>query len=105
MLEIAATLVHEDAAIASDSGVIDQIVLRTRKAGFASSVDEVEPGISGIALPIQGVGPVLGSLNIVFFSSAMTTEIAAQRYLPRMTRAVEEIERHWSAGIATTPRA
>ena len=105
MLEIAATLVHEDAAIANDSGFIDQIVSRTRKAGFASSVDEVESGISGIALPIQGVRPVLGSLNIVFFSSAMTPEIAAQRYLPRMTRAVEEIERRWSAGIATTPQA
>ena len=105
MLEIAATLVHEDAAIANDFGFIDQIVSRTKKAGFASSVDEVESGISGIALPIQGVRPVLGSLNIVFFSSAMTPEIAAQRYLPRMTRAVEEIERRWSAGIGTTPRA
>jgi len=35
----------------------------------------------------------------------MTPEIAAQRYLPRMTRAVEEIERRWSAGIATTTQA
>ena len=60
------------------------------------------PGISAIALPIQGVRPVLGSLNIVFFSSAMTPEIAAQRYLPRMARAVEEIERRWSGGIART---
>src|SRR5713101_3153161 len=44
MLEITATLVPEDAAIANDSGFIDLIVSRTRKAGFASSVDEVEPG-------------------------------------------------------------
>jgi IclR family mhp operon transcriptional activator len=103
MLEIAASFVPEDAAIARDFSFIDHIVSRTKKDGYASSVDQSEQGISGIALAIAGVRPVLGSLNIVFFSSAMTPEIAAQRYLPSLTKAVEEIERRWSMGIATRP--
>jgi IclR family mhp operon transcriptional activator len=103
MLEITATMVPEDAAIARNPSLIDQIVSRTRKAGYASNVGGVEQGISGIALPIEGVRPVLGSLNIVFFSSAMTPETAAKRYLPSMRRAVAEIERRWSAGIANRP--
>jgi IclR family mhp operon transcriptional activator len=104
MLEIAATFVPEDAAMAKDSGFIDLLVSRTKKAGYASSVDQTEQGISGIALAIDGVRPVLGSLNIVFFSSAMTPEIAAERYLPSMKQAVKDIERRWLAANANKPQ-
>jgi IclR family mhp operon transcriptional activator len=105
MLAITATLVAEDAAIARDQSVIDRIVAQARMVGYASSVGEVEQGISGIALPIDGVRPVLGSLNIVFFSSAMTPAIAAKRYLPSMKEAVKDIERRWLAASANRPRA
>ena len=37
-------------------------------------------GISAIALPIQSGGPVLGSLNLIFFLTSMTPEVAARRY-------------------------
>jgi IclR family mhp operon transcriptional activator len=104
MLEIAATFVPEEAAIARDSGFIDHIVSQTRRDGYASSVDETEQGISAIALPIEGVRPVLGSLNIVFFSSAMTPEIAAERYLSSLRKAVNDIEARWRAGNATRPK-
>jgi IclR family mhp operon transcriptional activator len=56
-----------------------------------------EEGISAIALPIQGGGPVLGSLNLIFFSSSMTPAVAAERYLASMKEAVKEIESRWSA--------
>jgi len=105
MLEIAATFVPEDAAMARDSSLIDHIVSQTKKDGYASSVDETEQGISAIALPIEGVHPVLGSLNIVFFSSAMTPEIAARRYLPSMKKAVREIETRWLAGHENKPQS
>lgn len=95
MLEITASLVPEDASTAKDRGFIDHIVSQTRRDGYASSVGETESGISGIALPIQGIGPVLGSLNIVFFSSSFTPEVAAKRYLRSMKRAVKDIERRW----------
>jgi IclR family mhp operon transcriptional activator len=103
MLEIAAGFVPEDAALAKDASGIDRIVSQTMKAGYAASVDEVEQGISGIALPIEGAQPVLGSLNIVFFSTAMTPEIAAERYLSSMRRAVQDIERRWLAGNTHRP--
>ncbi len=104
MLEIAASFVSEDAAIAQDSGFIEHIVARTRRDGYASSVDQSEQGISGIALAIEGVRPVLGSLNIVFFSSAMTPDIAAERYLPSLKKAVAEIEARWTGGNTTAAK-
>lgn len=98
MLEITASLVPEDAALAQDARFIARIVARTRRDGYASSVGETEQGISGIALPVAGAGAVLGALNIVFFSSAMTPEIAAGRYLRSIRQAVHGIERRWRDG-------
>ncbi|MGE0575316.1 IclR family transcriptional regulator domain-containing protein, partial [Reyranella sp.] len=95
MLEVTAFLVPEDATLARDRKSIGHFVSRTNRAGYASSIGETEPGISAIALPIQGIGPVLGSLNIVFFSSAMSPEVAARRYLRALKEAVRDIERRW----------
>jgi IclR family mhp operon transcriptional activator len=97
MLDIAASLVPEDATLARNRKAIGHFVSRMTKDGYAASVGETEQGISAIALPIQGIGPVLGSLNIVFFSSAMTPEVAARRYLNALKRAVRDIERRWRA--------
>ena len=55
-----------------------------------------EDRIGAIAHPIEGSGPVLGSLNLIFFSSSMTPEVAARKYLPSMKVAVKDIERRWS---------
>ena len=97
MLEMTASLVDEDSALAKDRHFIEDIVSHTKKDGYASSVGGSEAGISAIALPIRGAGPVLGSLNLIFFSTSMTPELAARRYLPDMKQAVQEIERRWSA--------
>ena len=97
MLETTAAFVEEDAPLARDRRFIDDIVAQTRNDGYASSVGGSEAGISAIALPIQGGGPVVGSLNLIFFSSSMTPEVAAARYLPNMKQAVTDIERRWSA--------
>ncbi len=107
MLDITASFVPEDAALARDRNVINGIIARTRTDGYASSVGGTEQGISGIALPIQGVGPVLGSLNIVFFSSAMSPAVAAKRYLRALERAVKDIEGRWQAAhaLASTARS
>jgi len=97
MLEICASLVPEDAELARDRSFINRFVSRTKSDGYASSVGETEQGISAIAVPIVGIGPVLGSLNIVFFSSAMAPEVAAKRYLQSMRQAARDIERRWRA--------
>lgn len=96
MLDMTASLVEEDAGLAQDQRFIEDTLLQTRKDGYASSVGGSEAGISAIALAIPGGGPVLGSLNLIFFSSSMTPEVAAQKYLPGMKLAVKEIERRWS---------
>jgi IclR family mhp operon transcriptional activator len=97
MLHLTASLVEEDAELAGDRRFIDDILSQTRRDGYASSVGGSEAGISAIALAIAGGGPVLGSLNLIFFSSSMTPEAAAKKYLPSMQEAVREIERRWSA--------
>lgn len=97
MLEISASLVPEDAELARDRRYVNRFVSRTKSDGYASSVGETEQGISAIALPIGGVGPVIGSLNIVFFTSAMTPDVAARRYLRSLKQAAEDIERRWRA--------
>ena len=97
MLELTASFVEEDAELAKDRRFIDDIISQTKKDGYASSVGGSEAGISAIALAIPGGGPVLGSLNLIFFSSSMTPEIAAGKYLPNMKVAVKDIERRWSA--------
>jgi IclR family transcriptional regulator, mhp operon transcriptional activator len=97
MLAMTASLVEEDAPLAKDRRFIKGIVSQTKNDGYASSVGGSEDGISAIALPIQGGGPVLGSLNLIFFTSSMTPEVAARRYLSSMKQAVRDIERRWSA--------
>lgn len=96
MLDLTASLVDEDAELARDRSFIEQILWQTKKDGYASSVGGSESGISAIALAIPGGGPVLGSLNLIFFSSSMTPAAAARRYLPSMRQAIKEIEHRWS---------
>jgi IclR family mhp operon transcriptional activator len=102
MLEIAASFVPQDAELAKNRRLIERLVSRTKSDGYASSIGETEQGISAIAVPIAGIGPVLGSLNIVFFSSAMTPQLAARRYLSAMKQAARAIERRWrNTGITS----
>lgn len=73
---------------------IDKILCGVRERGYASSVGQTESKISAIALPVRT--PQLttaGAINIVFFRSAMTTEQAATRYLPKLQNCVGQVER------------
>jgi hypothetical protein len=65
MLEMAASLVEGDAPLAKDRRFVEDIVSQTKRDGYASSVGGSAGGISAIALPIQGGGPVIGSLNLI----------------------------------------
>jgi IclR family transcriptional regulator, mhp operon transcriptional activator len=97
MLEMTTSLVEEDRLLAKERRFVEGIISQTKNDGYASSVGGSEDGISAIALPIQGGGPVLGSLNLIFFSTSMTPAVAARRYLVNMKEAVREIEHRWSA--------
>jgi IclR family mhp operon transcriptional activator len=91
MLEIAAAFEPEDAAMARDHRLVANLTLQTERDGYASSVGETERSISAIALPILDGRRVMGSLNLIFFSSSMTPEIAAGRYLGHLRFAVTSI--------------
>ncbi|EGD57844.1 DNA-binding transcriptional activator MhpR [Novosphingobium nitrogenifigens DSM 19370] len=60
--------------------------------GYAWAVGGADPRISAIALPLQGATHVLGSINVLFFTTAMTVETAAERYLPSLSATVARIE-------------
>ena len=83
MLNLTASAVAEDAELAKDRRFVDDILSETEKDGYASSAGGSEASISAIALAIAGGGPVLGSLNLIFFSSSMTPERAARKGLIR----------------------
>lgn len=93
MLEITASSNEEDAALAKDRSYVARIVAKTEEDGYGSSVDEVEGGISAIACAVGTGASVIGSLNLIFFSSAMPIQTAARRYLPELRATVLEIER------------
>jgi IclR family mhp operon transcriptional activator len=97
LLEITASFNEQDASLARDRSYISRLVAKTLEDGYGSSVDEIEGGISAIALAVGAGSSVIGCLNLVFFSSSMPTQVAAQRYLPFLRKTVEEIEDRWRA--------
>jgi IclR family mhp operon transcriptional activator len=57
MLDLTASLVEEDAGLAKDRRYIENMLLQTKRDGYASSVGGSEAGISAIALAIPGGAP------------------------------------------------
>lgn len=92
MLEITAASENADSALAQDDAAIAGILDQYKRDGFAWSVGETEKKISAIALPIVGAGGVIGSMNIIFFSTTMTPHKAASRYLRNLQKAVASVE-------------
>jgi len=67
--------------------------MKRRGDGYASSAGGSEASIGAIALATAGVGPFLGSLNLIF----LLLIDDARKYLSSMKEAVKEIDRRWSA--------
>lgn len=86
-----ATLEAPNARRVWDQHAVEQLVTDVRKAGYASSVGEIEVNISAIALPLR-FRNVVGAVNIVFFRSALTPRDAAERYLPSLKKCVRQVE-------------
>ena len=86
-----------DARLSSDRTAVDRLIDKTRRQGYAANYGEVEHQASAIALPIFRAGRVLGTLNMIFFSSAMTIAEAVQRHIDDLRATIREIE----AGVTT----
>ncbi|KLN61553.1 hypothetical protein WH96_04075 [Kiloniella spongiae] len=78
--------------IARDQTHVDNLVRITKKRGYAQSIDETAQGISSIARPVFYRGQVVASINMVFFSSALSPRVAADKHLPDINQAVAELE-------------
>lgn len=81
-----------DAKDIANRAALAQILNDTRDTGYASSTGQMEANISAIALPVRGRSGVVGSINIVFFRSAMTPQKAADRHLERLTACIANVE-------------
>jgi IclR family mhp operon transcriptional activator len=92
MLEITAASGNSDSELARDDVAIAGMLRQYKRDGFAWSIGDTERKISAIALPIISASEVIGSMNIIFFSTTMTPQRAADRYLQNLRSAVVSVE-------------
>jgi IclR family mhp operon transcriptional activator len=98
MLEITAASGNSESELARDDVAIAGMLRQYKRDGFAWSIGDTEKKISAIALPIISASEVIGSMNIIFFSTTMTPQRAADRYLQNLRSAVASVEtelRRW----------
>ena len=80
----------------------DKLVKRIREVGYATCHRNPHtpfPGkTSSIAVPIFECGRVVGTLTLVFFASAMSTEDAVSRYLDDLKQAAQKLSDKLTAG-------
>jgi IclR family mhp operon transcriptional activator len=62
-----------------------------RAKGYAIQDREINPKTTGIAVPIRLGTRVLGSLSLIWISSALTIEQAEIKFLPMLTSAASQI--------------
>ena len=79
---------------------------RCRHLGFATkerNPHTENPGLtSSLAVPIQqqASGPFHGVLTLIFFASAMSVRMAAERYLPALKETARNVAIDLDMGIA-----
>lgn len=98
ILKVLAARNDAQAELAKNPTFIEGLINRTRRQGYAENKKywQDEPKISAIALPIKHHERVMGCLNLIYIAKAMTTEEAAQKYLPSMQEMVRKMEQEIS---------
>ena len=71
---------------------VEHLLQDYAQRGYTWSIGQTESRISAIALPIIVTGRAIGAINIIFFRSALSIEIAASRYLDPLRASVKRIE-------------
>jgi IclR family mhp operon transcriptional activator len=84
---------EEQKALASNDKLIKSLVKRVRADGFGSNHGDwsAQSKIGAVAVAIVSRERVLGSLNVVFLSRAVTLAEAKRRYVPELQIAVREM--------------
>jgi IclR family mhp operon transcriptional activator len=68
-----------------------KLLYSIRSKGYAIQDREINPKTTGIAVPIRLGTRVLGSLSLIWISSALTIEQAEIKFLPMLTSAASHI--------------
>ncbi len=83
----------EDAADIIDRKALQDILERVRERGYGFSEGLIDSNISAVALPVHRRSRAVGTVNIVYFRSALCTGAAAATLLPPLRRCSAAIER------------
>src|SRR5574343_668962 len=84
----------EQARFARNRELLEQMLEKTRRQGYATNEGEwnLQNKIAALAMPVRHAGHVLASINIVFLKKAVSTNEAKSRLLPELQKAVAKIE-------------
>ena len=81
-----------ESSLARDDTYVDRVINLTREQGFGCSFGESRKLLASIALPIHLANEVKACINVVFFRSAVSADVAIRSYLPMLTRHAAAIE-------------
>lgn len=71
---------------------INDIIRNVETVGYAHNIGDLDPTMSGLALPLMHEGEPLGAVNVLFFTKGTSLPAAAERYLPAMRRCVARLQ-------------
>lgn len=78
----------------TDIPALKRIIGQTRSQGYACIVQELEPGLQSVAVPvINRSGKVIGAMNVSGHASRYTPEQMLAAFLPPLREAAEQINR------------
>ena len=106
ILQLLAAGHDEQASFARQPALVEQMLDKMRRQGYASNEGEwqAQQKIGAIALPIRHQGGILACINVVFLKRALSVANAAQRYLPTLQAAIARIEAQLQASPAAGRR-
>ncbi|WP_374250171.1 DNA-binding transcriptional regulator [Xanthobacter sp.] len=80
--------------LARDRPALNDLLARVVQQGYGFNHMNwtEEPKMAGIAVPIRSAQGLLGCLSVVYIASAMTTAVAASRYLDSLRKVVRSLE-------------
>jgi len=102
LMELLAQAGRDEDRIAGDPAEIRRMLAEVRERGYALRDPRVRPESSTLAVPIFDGARVVASIGLTWFSSALTTRQAVERYLPGLQRASADISAALDALSAST---
>ncbi len=103
ILRTIANSAQPDAEQARDRAAVDALLAKVEKKGYGFREGGMSEKTGSIAVPVRWADRVVACINIHYILSALTESEVADRYLPAMRQAAEEIEIRMKAGGFVPP--